>query len=332
MMRGVTLRRALVLALTGLVLYGVAPAIGEVLGAWDRLDDVEPLWWVGVLVTQLAGLICLWDLQRLAVQSDRWFPVITSNLAGGALGRAVPGGAATAAALQFRMLRQAGIDAAAVGTGVTAGSILLVAALAGLPLLALPAVIGGLAVPGTLWQATLFTLAVFAVLFAVGALLLTRDGAILFVGRILRAVGRRTKPKDPPAHDLPEQLVAQRDVMRRALGRRWIEALATSVGRWVFDFLTLVAALEAAGANPNLFLALLAYAAAQLLAQVPITPGGLGVVEAGMTATLALAGVGAGSAALATLAYRLASYWLQLPAGLVAWLLHRRRYPVEVPA
>jgi uncharacterized membrane protein YbhN (UPF0104 family) len=49
-------------------------------------------------------------------------------------------------------------------------------------------------------------------------------------------------------------------------------------------------------------------------------------VEAGLTATLALAGVGPGRAVLATLAYRLVSYWLPLPAGLAGAILHRRRY------
>ncbi len=62
-----------------------------------------------------------------------------------------------------------------------------------------------------------------------------------------------------------------------------------------------------------------------MLAQVPVTPGGLGFVEAGLTATLALAGVGASDAILATLAYRLFSYWLPLPVGLAAYTLHRRR-------
>jgi hypothetical protein len=50
------------------------------------------------------------------------------------------------------------------------------------------------------------------------------------------------------------------------------------------------------------------------------------VVEAGLTGTLALAAVPAAPAALATLAYRLASYWLLLPVGLGAWLWHRKRY------
>ena len=79
---------------------------------------------------------------------------------------------------------------------------------------------------------------------------------------------------------------------------------------------------------------LLAFCAAQVLAQIPITPGGLGFVEAGLTATLTLAGVSAGDAVLATFAYRLFSYWLALPLGLVGMGLHRRRYggrPVEAP-
>jgi uncharacterized protein (TIRG00374 family) len=75
---------------------------------------------------------------------------------------------------------------------------------------------------------------------------------------------------------------------------------------------------------------LLAFCTAQVLTQVPVTPGGLGFVEAGLTATLTLAGVSAGDAVLATLAYRLFSYWLPLPLGLAALLLHRRRYPAQV--
>ena len=71
---------------------------------------------------------------------------------------------------------------------------------------------------------------------------------------------------------------------------------------------------------------LLAFFAAQLLGTLPLTPGGLGFVEAGLTGTLALAGVGAGAAVVATLAYRLVSFWLPIPAGGVAAIVHRRLY------
>jgi len=59
---------------------------------------------------------------------------------------------------------------------------------------------------------------------------------------------------------------------------------------------------------------------------IPLTPGGLGFVEAGLAGLLVLAGVEAGDAAVATLAYRLVSFWLPLPVGAAAWWLARRRY------
>ena len=77
---------------------------------------------------------------------------------------------------------------------------------------------------------------------------------------------------------------------------------------------------------------LLAYVVAMALATVPITPGGLGVVEAGLTALLVLAGVNADQAAVGTLLYRLASYWLPIPLGALAmagWQF-RHRLPDEV--
>jgi uncharacterized protein (TIRG00374 family) len=54
----------------------------------------------------------------------------------------------------------------------------------------------------------------------------------------------------------------------------------------------------------------------------PVTPGGLGIVEASLSGLLILAGVRPGYAVLATLAYRIASYWLPL----LAYLLFRHRY------
>ena len=118
-------------------------------------------------------------------------------------------------------------------------------------------------------------------------------------------------------------------MVKEVLGRNWWKALIGASGRWLLDYATLLAALNAVGAHPRPSLVLLAFFAAQLLGTLPLTPGGLGFVEAGLTGTLALAGVAAGSAVLATLAYRLVSFWLPIPAGGVAAILHRRRYGDE---
>ena len=238
----------------------------------------------------------------------------------------MPGGGAAAAALQYRMLVQAGISPSLAGVGIGAATIVILATLCALPLLALPPIILGVAVPdaacagGARWARS-----IFLALLALGATLMASDRAVRWVARAWQRVGGRLRPKKPPRADLPEVLLDQRDLVRGAFGARWWEAVAGAGGRWLFDWLTLMAALAAVGQHPRPSLVLLAFCAAQLLAQIPITPGGLGVVEAGLTGFLALIGVPAAAAAVAVLAYRLVSYWLALPAGGVGWLVHRRR-------
>jgi uncharacterized protein (TIRG00374 family) len=106
----------------------------------------------------------------------------------------------------------------------------------------------------------------------------------------------------------------------------WTEALLFTAGRWAFDYAALLLALAAVDAHPAPSAVLLAFCVAQALALIPLTPGGLGFVEAGLTGTLALAGVASGPAVVATLAYRLAVYWLPLPAGAVAYVVHSRAF------
>lgn len=322
-------RRILTLSIAAVVLYGVAPAVLEVFGAYHRLSDVDPVWWILVVATSAVGTWCMCSLQRLALNRAPWFPVVTSQLAGAAFSKVVPGGSAAAAALQARMLAQAGLAPAAIGTGLAAGALLLLAALAGLPLLAVPALLLGRHIPDGLLETGALGLAIFLILFGISTLLLLNDRVLKAVARTLQMAERRLNRWRATSDELPERLFNQRNLLRRSLGGSWLSAVATATGRWIFDFLSLYAALLAVGARPPLYVALLAYSAAQLLGQLPLTPGGLGVVEAGLTGTLALAGVPAAPAALATLAYRLASFWLPLPVGLIAWIWHRRRYPPE---
>src|SRR3954447_11508805 len=105
-------RRILALAITGVVLDGVAPAVIYVLGGWRDLDEVTPGWWIAVVLTQVGGWACLWVLQRLGPHTPGRVPDPPSHIASGALGRVVPGGAAAAAALQYRMLAQSGFKRA----------------------------------------------------------------------------------------------------------------------------------------------------------------------------------------------------------------------------
>jgi hypothetical protein len=240
------------------------------------------------------------------------------------LSRIVPGGTAAGAALQYRMLVGGGLQPARVATGLTAVSLINVATVFAMPVLSLPAIVGGVAVSRGLARAAWLGVAVFLLLFAGGAALLLADKPVEQAGRWIQRAQNAVRRR-PPVTDLPERLRRERDAVRATLGERWGQAILRSAGNVVFDYLALVAALVAAGARPKASLVLLAYVAAIVLGMIPITPGGLGFVEAGLTGMLVLAGVPVAQATLATFAYRIASYWLPLAAGPVAYAVYRRR-------
>ena len=132
--------------------------------------------------------------------------------------------------------------------------------------------------------------------------------------------------KRPPLEGLDKTLLTQRDEIRAVLGRQWWQALLLSAGRLAFDYLCLLFALRATGSHPRPSLILVAYAVAGIVGMIPATPGGLGLVEASLTGLLVLAEVNSSQAVLATLTYRIASYWVPLLAGPVAYGLFKIRY------
>ena len=328
--RGRLRRVAFLLVLTGVSLYLVAPSVVDVAGSWSDVGELAPGWLAAMVALQAGALACLWVLQRIALRFPRWRPVVASQLAGNALGKVAPGGGATGAALQYRMLLSAGVRPAVTASGLTASNLLTFGVLLLLPVLALPAIARG-GVDRQLLGAALVSLGVLAALFAAGAVLLRSDRVLLWLGRGLQRARNFARRRSAPLERLPQRLLAERNRILATVGPRWRSALLAAVGRWAFDLGCLLVALEAVGHRPRLGLVVLAFCAAQLLAQIPITPGGLGFVEAGLTGTLALAGVPGGAAALATFAYRLCSYWLQLPLGLVGLALARGS-PRQAPA
>lgn len=329
--RAIVLRVAFLLV-TLIALYILWPSLAEVLQSWPSLLDLNPIWFVVMLAFEGVSFVCIWALQRLAMRTKRWFGVATAQLASNAFSRVVPGGAAAGGALQWRMLTDSGEDGTLVATSLTATSLISTGTLFMLPLLTVPAALVGRPVPDGLAQAAWLGGLVFVVGFVVGWILLTRDGALRAVARSIQRLRNRLRRSEPPIADLPDRLVAQRDEVTSALGESWWKALLFALGNWLFDYFALLAAITATGSHPRPTLVLLAYSASMVLAMIPITPGGLGFVEAGLTGLLAVAGVPAGNAVIAVLAYRLVSFWLPLPLGGAAALAHRRRYRHVDPA
>ena len=318
-------KRGAVVAVAGLAIYLVFPAITEVFASWPRLSTLDPAWLALAIAAEIVHFWCTFALQRLALRTREWFPVVTSTLAGNAITLIMPGGAAVGAAVQFRMLAASGLETGETVGGLAAFSLLGVGGLLALPIFVLPVILLGRRPAGG-WSTRPYS-------GRSGSWPSPRSGRSYWPTTPLRWAGRAAQRvrnwvlrKRPPLTGLDETLLAQRNAIRAVLGRQWWQALLLSAGRLGFDYLCLLAALLATGSRPRPSLILVAYAAAGIIGLIPITPGGLGVVEASLTGLLVLAEVNSSQAVLATLAYRLASYWAPLLAGPVAYGLFRIRY------
>lgn len=319
-------KTGVLLAVGAVSLYLLLPSLLTVFSAWRSLDHLRWVYAVLVLGCEIASFVCLWALDRIALHTRAWFPVAAAQLSGNAVGRLLPGGGATSTAFTVSMLRNAGVDTGEAAAAFGASTGLQIGTTLALPVLALPAIIGGAPVDHSLASAAYLGVGVLVVLVAVAISAFASDRPLELAGRALQWLLNKTVRRSRPVSGLAQELLSDRDFIRETLGSRWIAAILTAVGNTGFDYVALLAALKAVGANPRPSLVLLAYTSAELLALIPFTPGGLGFVEAGLVGTLTLAGVHASDAVTATLLYRIVAYWLPIPAGGVAYVLLRRRY------
>jgi len=286
---------------------------------------MSPWWLVVMVVAQLSSFACTIALLAMVVRTRQWFAVSCASLTGNAVTNVLPAGDAVGAGVQYRMLAVAGIDADQVAGGLAAASILGLASVLVLPVFALPALLGGLSASAGLVRAGELGVAGFVLVVAFSVLMMTSDRSLVALARALQWLVNRLWRRRTIT-TWPRRFVEQRDFVRSELGRNWTRATLLVGGHVGLDYLSLLAALRATGAQFNPSLVLLAFAATAVIAFVPITPGGLGVVEASLSGLLVLAGVPGSQALEATFVFRLASYWMPVIVGGLLYLLFRRRY------
>ncbi|MEA3503084.1 MAG: lysylphosphatidylglycerol synthase transmembrane domain-containing protein [Actinomycetota bacterium] len=316
------------LLLLGMVsIYFFLPTLLSLAESAPQLEHVKWRWFLLMGLLMTGAFASQWALTRIAAPGISWFVAATSQLTSNAAVKVVPGGVVAGGAFYFRMLAVSGVP---MGTAITA--LAAVGILSNLVLLALPAVAVVIAVvsapiPEGMLPVAIAGTVMFVVMFSATVVIVTFDRPLHWVGWVVeRVVAWAGKLFKKDWSLTAEDIIVRRDEVVSALGKRWHKALAVAVSNWLLDYATLVVALIAVGANPRPSLILLAFAGAAVLGMIPITPGGLGFVEAGLVGMLTIAGIPAGDALLATLAYRLFQFWLPIPIGFVSYALFRRRY------
>jgi uncharacterized protein (TIRG00374 family) len=326
----------------------VAPSLLAMLDAWPQLETVRPGWFVLLAALEVGSFASLWALTHIALSQPRharrsgtpatagprppthagprrrratkvrWTDVAGAQLVGNAASRVLPGGAATGTVVQARVLVSSGHPAALVASAMAAVGLVTTGVLATLPVLTVPAVLIGPPPAHQLQLGLLVSLVVAVVVVGLGVLALTVPRIVVGIGFAVGALLHQVRVP-VTAVGVALSVARQRARVKAAfLGHWWRAVMAASAHR-MLDYAALVAALVAVGAHVRPSLVLLAYVVAMVLGMVPLTPGGLGFVETGLTGALVLAGVAADAAVLATLLYRLVSFWMPIPAGALAW-------------
>ena len=340
-------RRLLTGALSLLVIAGVfgfaLPRIASYGAVWGSLRAM-PAPWLGVIaITLVASLVTTWMMVAAVLPSLRLRDAASVNLGSSAVANTVPGGGAVAMGVSWAMLSSWGVATAEYVRYTLVSGLWNVFARLGLPVVAL-SVLAVTGRAGSVSQAAAYAGAGVLVLLAVVFRAILRSESFAHRGdamlaRLLRT-GCRVARRPPPRRS-SGILLDFRAGAAGLLKQRGLRITVTTVASHVTLWLVLLACLRAGGltqAQVPWQASLAAFAFVRLLSVLPITPGGVGVVEVGLTGPLilGLAPAAAAKVAAAVLLFRAVTYLLPIPLGALAYLwwrqAKRRRSPVTRPA
>jgi uncharacterized protein (TIRG00374 family) len=236
------------------------------------------------------------------------------DVVGFGLSHALPGGGATAGGLRVGLMTERGVDASAA-LALTVVQVVLSA----LGLLSLWLLGALMSVPRTGMTATTLVLLVATASAVV---------ALEVMPRLHRTAARRTTGRLSAA-------------VRGVLPHRWWYLVRSAVARgstslrdtrvtrkgvtwaavnWLLDAVCLWVCLRAFGASVPIELVLASYSLVNAIAMLPLTPGGIGIVEGLLVPALVAAGATAEEALFGVLTWRLLQYWLPIPAAGACWV------------
>ncbi|MBO0715649.1 MAG: flippase-like domain-containing protein [Acidimicrobiales bacterium] len=320
---GLSLRRGLLALLAVFViLYLLVPQVAGARNDLQLLGRVNVGYLVAGVALEVGALLAYAMLTKAVLPrpGPSFFTLFRINLSTLAVTHVVPAGTAGGAGLGYRLLTDNGVRGADAAFGLATqgmGSALVLNLL--------------------LWLALLISIPLrgfnrlYLVAAVVGVVLLAAFGALVgmltlgeeHAARALQAVAHRLPFVDETKVVAGVRRLAERlrEVGRdRALLRR---AVAWAAANWLLDAASLWVFVAAFGKLTSPEALLVAFGLGNVLAVIPVTPGGLGIVEGVITPLLVGFGTPRGIAILGVLSWRLVNFWLPIPAGAAAYLSMR---------
>ena len=298
------------------VLAVVALHSGLSLSTFRQVGDPAPEWLLLALATEAVSIVAYAVMVRELLQewsiSVRMRTLLRATLGGIAMAAALPGGQALSVAYWYKQLRREGVGRAVCGVVLTGATIVGVLSLSYI-------LLGGVVLAG---NAGPLAAARIPLLSAAGALLAIRFAFRRRLGRGLAAfVGRLHA-------GLPEE---------KGLRPKLVGVVIAAYVNWLLDCACLVASLRALDATIPAKSILLTYALAQIVAAIPLLPGGGGTVELSLSVGFTTFGHTSGHVFAGILLYRLISCWGLVPIGWLAVALGGRTLvphisPVQRPS
>jgi putative heme transporter len=302
------------------VIHFVLPQVPKVRDALPLLGSIDLRLVLLAVLCEAASICCYTKLTAALIPRGHapGFPTLLRiQLSTLAISHVVPGGSAAGGALGFRLLTKSGLrgtDAAFVMATQGMGSAVVLNILLWLGLV--------ISIPLRGYNPLYATAAVLGVLliggFSTMVLLLVRGKAR--AAQITRAIaGRLPFLDEDKVHEVVLRLAGRLQTLARQpeLVRR---AILWDLGFWLGTATALWLFVGAFGHWVPIYGLIVAFGLAYVMAALPITPAGLGVVEVVLVSLLTFFGAPVGAATLGVLLYRLVNFWLPIPLGALAYL------------
>jgi uncharacterized protein (TIRG00374 family) len=321
---------AVTVAVLVIVFAGVFPRVAGYSAAWTSIQRMPWSYLAALVVATVVNLaVYVWPLQA-ALPGLGYGPGFVVRQTSFAISNAVPAGGAVGLGVQYGMLDSYGFGAAAAAGAIAIVSVVNVLAILVMPVLGVVALLAGGAVEGSyLLLAAAGIVAVGAAVAALAVVLGSERGARRVGGwgdRLTGPLARRLGHGRSP--DLTGKVLEFRSSVVGVMRTRWLQVTLSTLVLQLTSWAVLVLALRGLEAGTGQVSvtwteALAAFSFARVASFIPVTPGGLGTVDAALAALLSGYGATSSQALAACLVWRAATYLPQVVLGALTFLWWR---------